>query len=598
MSKYNITWEAMKQLAYARADERQVGPEYLSRLKFEIKEIEKQGANAYWLTQYNDDLKYETNQNGLVLPWLLDLTSVDPLLRPHEIVRSTDLPDVDMDCLPSARDKIKAFAAEKYGHGFVCSVGTWLAYKFKSALQDAARGLGKELKDVMILTKSLPDDVDDLRDGGYAKCTKCGMKHQDVVCKCGNEDTEYPTIGKLLKEYDSLRIYQSANPDVVDAAVRMVGKIKSMGKHAGGVIITNTQLLGNVPMGISKGLDGSTQWTSMWTEGRNTQLSKFGYVKWDLLGLKTLQYIHEACKLIEQTRGIKFNVIPWKDNDPEQNCVGWYTTGDGIKHMVPMDDPDVFKMINELRTETLFQFETDVQRSVLSNGVRDYYDLQVFNAMGHPGPIAFIPEYVERRDDKNKKWKQREHPEVARQLEATHGIIIYQEQLADLWKKFGGFTAPEAEAARKAVAKKWVEKLKPVREQWLVGSAKILGEEWATKLWDRMQTFGRYAFNKCLDKDTILEDPTTGEATTPEMLSRTPRPFKLLSHLDNGFVADSIEEVIDCGEQDVYEITFENGVRQCVTLDHKFRCDDGQFRPVREIVVGGYSIIVRPGDPQ
>ena len=404
--------------------------------------------------------------------------------------------DIDIDCLPEARDKVKAFAAERYGREYVCSVGTWLTYKFKLALQDAARGLGIDPRDAMNITKNLPDTVDDLKDGGYAACSACGHKHKMAECpKCGGVDTESMTLGKLFDEHPELKAYSDANPLVVDYAVRLVGKIRSMGKHAGGVIITNRKLMGNVPMALSKGSGGQKQWTSMWTEGRNTQLSKLGYVKWDMLGLKTLQYIHEACKLIDKTRGVKFNNIPWEGNDPEQNCVGWYTDESGKNCKVRMDDEKVFTMINELKLETVFQFETDVQRGVLSNGVRDYYDLQVFNAMGHPGPIAFIPEYVKRRDDKDKNWKKNEHPDIAAELEATHGIIVYQEQLAKIWRKFGGFTAPESEAARKAVAKKWTEKLKPIKHKWVIGASKRIGAKWAEEMWTRMETFGRYAFN-------------------------------------------------------------------------------------------------------
>lgn len=391
MPRREIDWPTLRKLIDKLADKRKLSGEYLRRLKFELKEIDKQGANTYWIELFNQGHKYDTNDNGLVLPWLLGMTKVDPLDNDHKIERSTDLPDIDVDCLPEARDKIKAYAAEKYGKDYVCSVGTWLTYKFKSALQDACRGLDEDIKEVMILTKSLPDDVDNLKDGGYAKCSSCGYAHKQVICpECGSGDTEGVTIGQLINEYEQLKVYANNYPNVVDYAVRMVGRIKAMGKHAGGIIITNRRLMGNVPMSLSKSSNGNTQWTSMWTEGRNTQLSKLGYVKWDLLGLKTLQYIHEACLLAAETRGVKFNAIPWKDNDPEKNCVGWYFDEKGERQEVRMDDPEVFQMINDLRVETLFQFETDVQRSVLSNGVRDYYDLQVFNAMGHPGPIACI----------------------------------------------------------------------------------------------------------------------------------------------------------------------------------------------------------------
>jgi DNA polymerase III alpha subunit len=576
MQVKQLDWANIKQLAIELAKRKAISDPYMDRLLFEIKEIEKQGAGAYWADKFNEHFKYDTNKNGLVLPWLLKMTPVDPMSSQHQITRSTDLPDIDVDCLPEARDKIKAYAAKKYGSEFTCSVGTWTTFKFKSALQDTVRALGQDLKEIMAITKALPDDVDDLKDGGYSTCVSCRARHNTIKCpSCGSPDTDGLTIGQVLEEYESIRDYYEDHKDVVEMAVRLLGKIRTMGKHAGGVIISNQKLLGNVPMGISKGLDGVGQWTSMWTEGRNTQLSKLGYVKWDFLGLKTLQYISDTCRLVGQTRGYKFNPSPWKDNDPELNCVGWYLDSSGQKHMVPMDDPAVFKMINELRVETVFQFETDVQRGVLANGVRDYYDLQVFNAMGHPGPIAFIPEYVERRDDIKKNWKRREHPDVASELERTHGIIIYQEQLQKMWQRFAGFTAPEAEAARKAVAKKWVDKLKPVKDKWLKGATKTLGQEWAEKLWERMVTFGRYAFNQCLAGGTILTDCVTGE--------RRPIEDAVGMTLESSSGPDIVKTIHFNGYKSVYRVKFNNGISEDITAGHKYLTDDG-FRTMADLV--------------
>lgn len=496
-TKRDVTWTKLKKMALSLAEKRSLSNEYLDRLKLEIKEIEKQGAQNRWIGLFNDNYKYETNKNGLVLPWLLKMTNVDPLQAEHEVIQQTDWPDIDFDCLPEARDHIKKYAADKYGSSHVCSVGAWQTYKFKSALQDAARGLGEDFRVALKLTKELPDDVDNLKDGGFSECSQCKTRHKDALCpECGSAETEGITLGQLKEEYEVLAKFTEEYPRVVEMAARMVGKIKTMGKHAGGLIISSVPLMGNVPMGISKGTNGEKQWTSMWTEGRNTQLSKLGFIKWDVLGLKTLQYIHDACKLIKKTRNVEFDIIPWEENNPEDNCLGYYTDDLGKRHKVVMDDPEVFQMINDIRTEAIFQFETDVQKGVLRNGVLDYYDLQVFNAMGHPGPIAFIPEYVERRNDENESWRNNEHKGIADSLADTHGIIVYQEQLQAIWQKFANFTAPEGESARKAIAKKHTEKLKGIEAQWLKGSIKILGKDLAEEMWERMKTFGRYAFNK------------------------------------------------------------------------------------------------------
>lgn len=385
-----LKWPTIKKLVWKVLERRGLSDEYAKRLEYEIKEIEKQSAEVLWIDKLNEGQKYNTNKNGLVLPYLLNLTHVDPLESEHHIIRSTDLPDIDMDCLPSARDTIKEFAARKYGKSHTCSVGTWQTYKLRSAIQDAARGLGHSLKEAMDVTTNLPDIVDELKDDGVAKCANCGVKHAGIRCpSCASTDTDGVTIGQLLDEYDALSKLNHDHPDIIKYAVKMVGKIKAMSKHAGGVIIADRELMGNIPMGISKS-SGKKQWTSQWTEGRSAQLSQLGYVKWDVLGLKTLQYIHQTCKLIESTRGMKFDAVPWKNNDIEDGVVGRYFDADGNVYDVSTDDKTVFDMINDLRLETIFQFDTAVQRDILSNGVRNYRDLQIYNAMGHPGPIKCI----------------------------------------------------------------------------------------------------------------------------------------------------------------------------------------------------------------
>ena len=142
-------------------------------------------------------------------------------------------------------------------------------------------------------------------------------------------------------------------------------------------------------------------------------------------------------------------------------------------------------------SDLVFQFDTDLAKSILSHGVRHFNDLMLLNAMGHPGPMASIPDAVANRDDVHNRWKLRLHPEILAVLEDTYGVIVYQEQLQALWQRLAGFTAPEAQEARKAVAKKWTHKLKPIRQKWLDGASNILGKQEAEDWWTKMETFGR-----------------------------------------------------------------------------------------------------------
>lgn len=517
---------------------------YKKRLKFEVSEIRKQGADTYWLNLIKDECKFDKNPNNLVLPWMLGMIDQDPVVNrkdpiittskyakvaqfvaehgglPPEINRDSDNPDIDIDCLPEARDQIKDFAIKEYstgiddGYGAVCSVGTWMTYLLRSAIFDVAKSTQWcPESDARFLTKELPEEVDDLKDNGEAACKGCKYVHNDVECpKCKSPDTEYPTINQLLRDHKSLRDFNNIYPNVVDRAVRLVGRIRAMGKHAGALIIADRPLFGNIPMSLNV---KTKQWQSLWTEGRNTQLSKFGYTKWDVLGLKNLRYIYEASRLIEQNHGISFgertvaeyqfspnhkvnapSMSGWDDIDPDESRAGHYFTRDNEKIYIDLNDAGALKTASDSRTDAVFQFDTDLAKSTLSNGVTSFNDLMVLNAMGHPGPMAMIPDYVQRRGSPNGDWRHLDHPKITEILAETFNCIVFQEQLQALWQNVAGFTAPEAQEARKAVAKKWREKLRPVKDKWISGAGPVMGHDAAVAYWDKMETFGRYAFNK------------------------------------------------------------------------------------------------------
>jgi DNA polymerase III alpha subunit len=239
-------------------------------------------------------------------------------------------------------------------------------------------------------------------------------------------------------------------------------------------------------------------WVSLWSEGRNTQLSKFGFIKWDILGLKTLKYIFDCCTLIQENRGISFGerMSGWDDIDPLQNRAGHFFDQHGNKHYVELNDPAVLELANAQKTDGIFQFDTDLAKSILSHKVRNFEDLMLLNAMGHPGPMASIPEAVANRDDVSGSWRGKMNATILEILDGTHGVIVYQEQLQAIWQRLAGFTAPEAQEARKAVAKKWTHKLKPIRDKWITGASLSLGASQAEDWWPKMETFGRYAFNR------------------------------------------------------------------------------------------------------
>lgn len=469
-----MSWTELRDLALEECTK--YGQDYTDRLKFEITEIEKQGAGDKLADLKEAKKVFNHNKPGLVLAYLTGISTVDPIQAkiPHVVKYQSDFPDVDVDLLPGTREKLEVFAQKEYGEDKVCAVGLWQTYKPKLALQDAARALSKDLDAVMKVTKALPGEFDEMMDKGAG---------EHFV----TEDPQQ-AIAYAKKTYEEFRVFADMNQELVDMAFRMVHLVKTQGRHAGGLIISSVPIREHVPLTLCSG-----HWTSAWTEGHNSQLSKFGFVKFDLLGLKTLLYIRTCLDLIKKNRGV---TIEWTDIDPEAGRAGWMTDADGNKSEIKLEDPDALRMASELRTETVFQFETDLAKSIImKGGVKTLNDLVVYTSLGRPGPLPMIDTYIQRRDDKKQSWKIGEHPFIVEKLKSTFGVICYQEQLATIWRGLAGFTAPEAEAARKSVAKKKSDELAPIEHKWIKGAGKELGELKAKEWWQKMATFARYAFN-------------------------------------------------------------------------------------------------------
>jgi DNA polymerase-3 subunit alpha len=477
-------WKEIKTKAIDAVKVNNLSIEYARRLKYEIKEIEKQGANKYWTDKLTENKCIDSNKNGLVLPFLLKLTSVDPIKAgiKHNIQYQTDYPDVDLDFIPHARTTIKEYAIKEYKKERVCSVGSWVTYKPKSALKDVTKALGEEDKTINVLTKNLPDEFDEMTIDSLNEIKKNLSNPDETIRKDAHID---------YNRYTTFYEYWEANPVIVDLAFRLVGKIRAQGTHAGGVIISDRPLWNIVP--LSKMKTGG--WTSQWTEGKSTQLSKFGLVKYDILGLKTLFYVWQACNLIKVNRGVDISLV---DINPSANPpMAGYEVKDGIKQVILLNDPKAFSMCNALRTDSVFQIETPIQKDIIRKGkVRNFWDLVVYNALGRPGPMDMIPTYISCRDDKKESWRKDVDPKITEILEETFNVIVYQEQLQAMWIRLANFTVPEAETARKIIAKKWVKLLPEVEKQWKEGSVSVIGKKASDEWWDKMIDFGRYAFNR------------------------------------------------------------------------------------------------------
>jgi DNA polymerase-3 subunit alpha len=236
-------------------------------------------------------------------------------------------------------------------------VGSWGTFKIKQAIQDAARILEHDMHEAMRLTKTLNEEEYEIMDA-------------DEICQ-HNQD---------------FKNYYERNKEVIDLALQLRGRIKSQGKHAGGIIISSKPLSDTIPMSFKDGTN-----ISQWTEGMaSTQLSPFGLVKFDILGLKTMAYNVYTEELIHKTTGI---IIDWSESDPscEVPYAGHQILPDGTKIPILFNDEKAIKMADEIKTEAVFQFDTPVAKGVLANGVTSFHDLVTYTALARPGPMDCIP---------------------------------------------------------------------------------------------------------------------------------------------------------------------------------------------------------------
>lgn len=537
--------------------------EYEKRAKKELKFIHTQGYEDYWVDLVKQGKKFEENKNGLVIAYLLGITDVDPVENgiDHIYNRQSDFPDIDIDFLPISRDPLKKYISDKYGSNKVCSVGNWITYKPKSALQDVCRAYGEDFREVMQVTKDLPDEFD--------------LMSMEDISKIRNGEVD--DADREYERYKAFFDYWDVNPKIVEMAFKISGMIRAHGTHAGGVIISNYNLHDLIPLAFKNDV-----YSSQWTEGKNTQLSKFGLIKFDLLGLKTMYYIWQACNFIRENRGIEFD---WSDMDPVKKTLGYEIYHNGSRVPIMMDDELSMNMINSLQTESIFQHETPIQKGIIDDGkVKDFWDMVAYSSLGRPGPMDMIPEYIRNRDDEDETWREGLDPRIQKILGNTYGIICFQESLTQMWCELGKFSTVQAEESRKIISKKWLDKLPKVQERWIRGASDRLGEKEAKDWWDKMQTFGRYAFNQCLSGDTKIVDPVSNEQTTIQDLYDNSRDFKLLSYLDNEVVVDDVVCVHNNGEMELFEVEFDNGIVIKCTLNHKFMCVDGQYHTLEDII--------------
>lgn len=474
---YTDQFEYLHHLTFQGARQRygDLTPEVTDRINFELNVIRQMGFTGYFLI-VSDFIKAgrdigvfigpgRGSAAGSVVAYCIGITSIDPVKYKLLFERFLNpdrksMPDIDTDFDDEGRQKVIDYVVEKYGRNQVAQIVTFGSMAAKSSIKDVARVLDLPLNDSNNLAKLVPEKPGiELKrvmlaplDGPGSLKEKEGLQNEDI------EDV------KKLREIAKGKDLQA---EVLREAVRLEGSVRSTGIHAAGIIIAPTDLTDIIPVHTSKETD------LLITQFEGKEIENAGVIKMDFLGLKTLTIIRDALRMIEQNHGVKLNIDE-----------------------VPLDDKKTFELYQRGETNGTFQFESaGMQKHLRELKPDKFEDLIAMNALYRPGPMDYIPNFINRKFGREKVVY--DLPELEEYLEETYGITVYQEQVMLLSQKLGNFTKGDADTLRKAMGKKDRKTLDEKKGKFMEGcKTNNLELKACEKIWTDWEAFAAYAFNK------------------------------------------------------------------------------------------------------
>ncbi|HEV7299456.1 MAG TPA: DNA polymerase III subunit alpha [Tepidisphaeraceae bacterium] len=380
---------------------------------------------------------------GTMVGYLLGLCNVDPLTYGLLFERFMDpsrkeMPDIDIDICQDGRGRVIDYVRNKYGH--VAQIITFGTLAAKAACKDVGRVMGVPLADIDKLTKLIPGTP--------------GM-----------------TLEKAIKDVPELRELVNSNPvinQVMDLAKQLEGLCRNAGMHAAGVIIADMPLDELVP--LYKDSDDN-----ILTQFEGPIAEKCGLLKMDFLGLRTLSVITRAVKLAKENGRLP------DDFDIEK---------------IDITDRKVLDLFCRGETRGVFQFESGGMQDLLMKMAPDRLeDLIAANALYRPGPMELIPSYCNRKH--GREPVPNVHPIMDKLLSETYGIMVYQEQVMQIFNELGGIELSAAYKLIKAISKKMTDVIAKFKPEFLKGCiAKGITKEQAEQIFEHILKFGGYGFNK------------------------------------------------------------------------------------------------------
>lgn len=426
------------------------GEDYAARMNYELGVIEKMGFCEYYLV-VRDYIAFAKSRGipvgpgrgsgaGSLVAFLVSITDIDPLRYNLLFERflnpeRVSMPDFDVDFCYDRRDEVIRYVIEKYGRDRVAQIITFGTLAARAAVRDVGRALGMSYADVDSVAKKIPQEPD-------------------------------ITLDAALKRRDLSALYESDEKvkQLIDLARKLEGMPRHVSTHAAGVVITDHPLWEYVPLALT----GET----VVTQFDMDTVAKIGLVKFDFLALRYLTIIHNAVKEVQRTDAA-FDI-----------------------EKIPMDDAAVYSMISSGQTDGVFQLESAGMKQFLQQfRPRVFEDIIAAIALYRPGPMEDIPKYIAARQSGS--YQKSGVKALDDILAPTFGVIIYQEQVMQIFRELAGYSLGRADIVRRAMSKKKHEVMEAERPAFLAGAVERgMSRDAAEKLFDDMTSFASYAFNK------------------------------------------------------------------------------------------------------
>ena len=453
------------------------------RIEFELKTICKMGFPDYFLI-VQDFIAAARSEGisvgpgrgsaaGSAVAYCLKITNIDPIkydllferfLNPDRI----NMPDVDIDFDDDGRYRVFQYIEEKYGKEQISHVITYGTMAAKSAIKDVARVSRMSIEESNRLTKMVPEkpfEIDEVDKDGKPVLDENGKKKKKEI---------KPKLNNCLKHHDlkdELENGTELTKEVLTYAGKLEGCIRQTGVHACAMIIGRGNLTEYIPICIANDkLTGEEVWVSQY-DGH--YIEEVGMLKMDFLGLRTLSIIKECQANIKKRHGIEFDI-----------------------EKIDIEDPLTYELYSRGDTTSVFQFESPGMKEwLIKLQPTRFEDLIAMNALYRPGPMDYIPDFVERKQ--GRQAIEYDLADMEETLQDTYGITVYQEQVMLLSRKLANFTRGQADTLRKAMGKKLKDVLDGLKGLFIEGGTKNgHPQDTLEKIWADWEKFASYAFNK------------------------------------------------------------------------------------------------------